>query len=247
MTFSFCRCGFHFLIFASHPYARVVGNRGSGKTTVSSCCAFEPNLFILVSWLSVQFINTAAKMPHLRVDDKLSGSTRKISAIRFTVNREGLSHRIVLVDTVPSDSKSFIDDIKEWVRQQWDWWLLLCDPYINSWQHIPFRRRPVRNSPRISTIIYLESILTKRRDPKNRPEIHVERLMAIYRHAQPKLVTTMWRFPSRNQVEANYETVWDDLENGWKAKFPNNDIVDYKMESPQTVWSILESVLPARD
>jgi len=48
-------------------------------------------------------------------------------------------------------------------------------------------------------------------------------------------------------VEANYETVWDDLENGWKAKFPNNDIVDYKMESPQTVWSILESVLPARD
>jgi len=69
--------------------------------------------------------------------------------------------------------------------------------------------------------------------------------MTMYRGAQPKLVTTMWRIPFQNKTEANYETVWNDLKNGWEARYPNNDIVDYKTESPDTVWDIIKSVLPA--
>ena len=106
-----------------------------------------------------------------------------------------------------------------------------------------FRPPPVRNSPKISAIIYLESILIKREDSTNRPEKHVESLMTMYRGAQPKLVTTMWRIPIKNQTEAKYKIVWTDLEDGWKKKYPDNDIADYKIESPEAVWKIVENVL----
>jgi len=69
----------------------------------------------------------------------------------------------------------------------------------------------------------------------------------MYGGAQPKLVTTMWRVPVKNQAEAKYEPVWADLEKGWKSQYPSSVIEDYKTESPEAVWRILESVLPAWD
>ena len=80
-------------------------------------------------------------------------------------------------------------------------------------------------------------------DPKNRPEKHVQALITMYPNAQPKLVTTMWRVPIKNNMEANYENVRTELQKAWKREFRNNEIVDYKIESSETVWKIVEEAL----
>jgi len=67
---------------------------------------------------SAQFINTAAERQHLTVDHKLSGGTKKISAIRCTINQGEDRRQIVLVDTVPSNSEYFNHKMREWMKQQ---------------------------------------------------------------------------------------------------------------------------------